>query len=54
MNSPEIQTVYRIIIKTKEKEINLGTLADKDSVLTAVSALLENHNEVTIIKGGKA
>lgn len=44
---------YEIIVKTHGQKINLGRLTDKTAVLSAVGALLDNHEEVTVIKGGK-
>lgn len=44
---------YEIVVKAKGQKINLGRLTDKTAVLSAVSALLDNHEEVTVIKGSK-
>lgn len=44
---------YEIIVKTHGKKINLGRLTDKTAVLSAAGALLDNHEEVTVIKGSK-
>lgn len=44
---------YEIIVKTHGQKINLGRLTDKTAVLSAVGALLDNHEEVTVIKGGE-